>query len=633
MNMDMDINRSKTAIVSLFMITICFLLLLLSTNADSRGISVISDLSHQSGKLGAYRALIIGINDYKDPKIPDLETAVNDASAMAKLLRKRYGFQVKLLLNRKATREGIYRALRELALSTKADDSILIYYAGHGDLDRTYDDGWWIPVDAKGGNPVTYLDNGQVQKAMRSMKARHVLLISDSCYSGTLFGQARAMPPIIDDKYYLNLYNEKSRWGMTSGNKTPVSDRGSGGHSVFAYQLLKELKKNTKPFFSTQEIYTRIAPIVSNNSEQIPLCRPIRNTGDQGGEFVFVISSGGTASVQKSISVKAEPKQLPPEVGVSFDDILKAEEIQRQAKERWMGWQQAREKEYRSIKEIDESKNLTPEQKTVAWQRFLAAVSQDNPYSRQDNEIRSYSRSRLNHWQSVKPSMTNPDIPAGLIGSDKVDASLVAKRKRLKQEHSDLEKIKAENLKRDNAQKMQLAYVPKAPSIERLDSRYKLAILPWKLVNNRTYTDTETSIRAGTEYALKKTIKADQIFIPEFSYYDLIKVKTKKISDEILTKKVSDNLWIRKNIFSSVIPNVDLICNIGKKLHVDAILTYYIYVGSYSEPINVDAFLINVNSKKIYHEKSSGINAPYNVILEFQMVTNKVYAAYEKDAS
>ena len=164
------------------------------------------------------------------------------------------------------------------------------------------------------------------------MKARHVLLISDSCYSATLFGKARAMPQVIDDKYYLNLYNEKSRWGMTSGNKTPVSDQGSGGHSVFAYQLLKELRKNVNPYVSTQEIYTRIAPIVGNNSKQTPICRPIRDTGDQGGEFVFVLRSGGQTSVQKSNSVNAEPAQLPSEVGVSIDDIPKSEEAQREAK-------------------------------------------------------------------------------------------------------------------------------------------------------------------------------------------------------------------------------------------------------------------------------------------------------------
>lgn len=387
----------RKALLFIFLFISIFLLSEIQVDA-SRGISVISDLSHRSGKLGAYRALIIGINDYKDPKIPDLETAVNDAKAISELLRERYGFKVKLLLNQKATKEAIYHALRNLASSSKPNDSVLIYYSGHGDLDRTYDDGWWIPADAKGGNPVTYLDNVQVQKSMRSMKARHVLLISDSCYSGTLFGQARAMPQVIDDKYYLNLYNEKSRWGMTSGNKTPVSDAGTGGHSVFAYQLIKALRKNEKPYISTQEIYTRIAPIVSNNSEQMPLCRPVRNTGDQGGEFVFVASAG------KTIQVEVESAQLPSEDGVSFDDILKASETKRKAVDKWNKWQQSRERDYQKVKQIDKDTYLSPKQKAIAWQRFLASVSQNNPYSRQDDEMRSYSRSRASHWEDVKPT-------------------------------------------------------------------------------------------------------------------------------------------------------------------------------------------------------------------------------------
>jgi hypothetical protein len=186
-----------------------------------------------------------------------------------------------ILLDRKATREKIYLALRRLAQTAEPSDSALIYYAGHGDLDKVYNDGWWIPADAKVGNPTTYLDNVQVQKAMDRISARHVLLISDSCYSGTLFGKSRALPSVIDDKYYLGLFNEKSRWGMTSDNKTPVSDSGSEGHGVFAYQLLKELRNNEKPYISAQEIYNNIASIISNNSDQMPMCNPIRHTGDQ----------------------------------------------------------------------------------------------------------------------------------------------------------------------------------------------------------------------------------------------------------------------------------------------------------------------------------------------------------------
>ncbi|MCP4021186.1 MAG: hypothetical protein GY729_05040 [Desulfobacteraceae bacterium] len=295
-----------------------------------RGITVTSDLSHESEKLGTYYALIIGIQNYNDDKIPDLETPLNDAKAIEAVLKSKYGFVCQTLYDEKATKKSIYNLMRSFALKVKPEDSVLIYYAGHGDIDKTYNDGWWIPVDATAGDPITYLDNTQIQKAMRSMKARHVLLISDSCYSGTLFGQARSLPSVIDDKYYLSLYNEKSRWGMTSGNKTPVSDSGTAGHSIFAYQLIKKLKNNTQPYISTQELYTQIAPIIGNNSEQTPLCRPIKNTGDQGGEFVFVmvqtsqIKGDAISSNDTTVDKLAKERELLEKQRQELED-LKAE--------------------------------------------------------------------------------------------------------------------------------------------------------------------------------------------------------------------------------------------------------------------------------------------------------------------
>jgi len=312
------------------------------------------DLSHKSGKLGAYRALVIGINDYQDKKIPALKTAVNDAREFAGLLKTRYSFQVTLLLDRQATKQAIMDKMRDLAVNTSPDESVLIYYAGHGDVDRVLNDGWWVPADATGGNPVTYLDNNYVQRVMRGMKARHVLLVSDSCYSGTLFGEGRSLPTIIDDRYYLNLYNEKSRWGMTSGNKTPVSDSGSEGHSIFAYQLIKALTKNEKPYITTQEIYSQIAPIIANNSEQQPLCSPVRDTGDQGGGFVFVASRSSSVSTSdaSSYSTKSSPR---PE----------SEDLARQK----AALEQERQELAREKQELERQKTLDAEREQLAAER------------------------------------------------------------------------------------------------------------------------------------------------------------------------------------------------------------------------------------------------------------------------
>jgi len=276
-------------------------------DAVDRGIAIRQKLAAQSGTpVGAYRALIIGINDYQDDNIPDLQTAVPDARAVADLLRASYGFRdVTLLLDRQADGTSVIRAMRRLANKSKKNDSVLIYYAGHGDLDKLTKDGYWIPANATASDPFTYIANGNIQQLVRAIPARHVLLVADSCFSGSLFGAARAMPSIIDDKYYSSLFKEKSRWGMTSGNLTPVSDSGSGGHSAFAYQFIKALQQNHKPYVTPREIYQRIAPIIRNNSEQMPITKPIRNADDQGGEFIFIRSDAGVGSAQASVTAPA----------------------------------------------------------------------------------------------------------------------------------------------------------------------------------------------------------------------------------------------------------------------------------------------------------------------------------------
>lgn len=413
---------------------ILLLFIIISTSslaalADERGlIKSKNDLTHTGNKLGAYKALIIGINDYEDKAIPDLKTAVSDAREIEKILREQYGFKTDLLLDREATHDAIYSALRDLVAESVPTDSILIYYAGHGEIDKVMGDGWWVPVDAKGGKPASYLDNTLIQKTMRSMQARHVLLISDSCYSGTLFGESRSLPP-INDKYYLSMYNEKSRWGMTSGNKTPVSDRGTEGHSVFAYQLIKELTKNDKPYISSQELYTLIAPVVSNNSEQTPICKPIRDTGDMGGNFIFV-STVTKSAVERPVAMpKIEAPPMPPsasDIG-DMDTVIKNRET---AKRQWATWQEKMEGNYNKAKAYDGNDSLTPSEKTAIWSTFLTSFGSDNPHSTQDDEMMSYARSRKKYWANTKSSPVVPKSKAAVSahsGTSKVTIEEIKK--------------------------------------------------------------------------------------------------------------------------------------------------------------------------------------------------------------
>ena len=136
---------------------------------------------------GRYHALVIGINDYQH--LPRLETAVNDATAVADLLRQKYGFEVTLLLN--PTGDRMVRTLDELRRTLTERDNLLIYYAGHGILDRETETGFWLPVDAEEGTEANWIDLPSVTRRAKAISAKHIMVVADSCYSGTL---VRAAP-------------------------------------------------------------------------------------------------------------------------------------------------------------------------------------------------------------------------------------------------------------------------------------------------------------------------------------------------------------------------------------------------------------------------------------------------------
>lgn len=163
-----------------------------------RGVTVAPAAAGSVPIAGEYWTLIIGIDQYQHA--PKLETAVQDTRGVREVLTARYGFKnerIIELLNAQATRANIEEALYNLGRQAGKDDSVFIYYAGHGQYDEDGKIGWWVPVEAQPKNPGTFITNASIRDYISGMKAKHVYLIADSCFSGTLFG-TRALPPIND---------------------------------------------------------------------------------------------------------------------------------------------------------------------------------------------------------------------------------------------------------------------------------------------------------------------------------------------------------------------------------------------------------------------------------------------------
>jgi len=250
---------------------------------------------------GQYWALIIGIDKYKEA--PQLETAVKDAKGVRDVLASRYGFRsdkIIELVNEKATRTNIESALLRLGRESKPEDSVFIYYAGHGKYDDDRNLGWWVPVEGEPQEPATFISNASIRDYVGNMRARHVYLVVDSCFSGTLFAKSRAMLPAPDDKFYARLYAKQSRWALTSGGTEPVEDRGRQGHSIFAYYFIQALRENEEPYLIPLTIAGRVAPLVARNSSQVPRSEPMQGANDDGGQFVFRLAAGAVAKKEAS---------------------------------------------------------------------------------------------------------------------------------------------------------------------------------------------------------------------------------------------------------------------------------------------------------------------------------------------
>lgn len=244
-------------------------------------------------ELGDFHALIIGNDQYQH--LPGLETAVNDAHAVAHVLKERYDFKVKVLEN--ATRDEILNALNDYRLRLREKDSLLIYYAGHGELDRQNLRGYWLPVDAQRDNNTRWISDQMITDQVGLMAARHVLVVADSCYSGVMTRSSGVRlvakgGDAAEVKRLITLAKLPSRTVLTSGGEKPVLDGGGGGNSIFALAFVEALKKNDG-VLEGSALYNAIFDPVKRAAarfkiDQSPRYAVLADTKHRNGEFLFI---------------------------------------------------------------------------------------------------------------------------------------------------------------------------------------------------------------------------------------------------------------------------------------------------------------------------------------------------------
>jgi hypothetical protein len=262
--------------------------------------AVVAATPKMSGRdlgLGKYYALLIGNWNY--PKLPKLNTPESDVTVIGGILKDRYGFDVTILVN--ATRVQMLNELNRLQKGLTENDSLLVYYAGHGEYDRKNNLSSWLPIDAEADNDANWIESSRLSEKLNTFQARHILVVADSCYAGSMTRSSIAqVPPGQDDKerfaFLKSLAKDPSRTVLTSGGVSPVMDGGGGKHSVFAQNFIDALVENSDILLGRQLSDAIAARVVNEarrlNFDQRPEYGPIRHAGHLGGDFLFVPTRG-----------------------------------------------------------------------------------------------------------------------------------------------------------------------------------------------------------------------------------------------------------------------------------------------------------------------------------------------------
>ncbi len=260
----------------------------------------LSDGLERLAGTGNKYALIIGNKDYIDGSFRDLTTPHRDAEVIGNLLRDRYGFKTTITLRTgsvldltllNATERQIQSTIRLLKNRLTENDTLIIYYAGHGVYQKDIDRAYWLPVDAEHDADYTWIKATDLTDTLKQFTARNILIVADSCYSGAM--AKRDVPELktLDEnrrKALQKAATRKSRILMSSGGTEPVLDSGGGNHSVFAYAFITALKEMDKVFFSSQEIYSQyIYPMVQGKENQEPQHKELEQSGHEGGDVIF----------------------------------------------------------------------------------------------------------------------------------------------------------------------------------------------------------------------------------------------------------------------------------------------------------------------------------------------------------
>jgi TPR repeat protein len=236
-------------------------------------------------------AIIIGIEKYRT--VPPTEYAAADAGMVRDYL-KALGMperNIEFLADDRATLSDIRKVIEtKLPNMVKASSRVIVYYAGHGAPGTARGESYLVPYD---GDPSFLADTAyplsRLYDRLSRLKAKEVLVILDSCFSGAggrsvLAKNTRPLVMVKDTP----LPASKKMIVLTSSRGSQITTSLSEvGHGAFTYFFLRALQEGNRDI---GEVYAYLNPRVTEeakrqNVDQTPTINPAPDK--LKGRFLF----------------------------------------------------------------------------------------------------------------------------------------------------------------------------------------------------------------------------------------------------------------------------------------------------------------------------------------------------------
>ncbi|MBK9337454.1 MAG: caspase family protein [Lewinellaceae bacterium] len=198
------------------------------------------------------RAVVVGISDYQDNGIPDLQYAHRDAEAFAEWLLAPAGGSVSadniwLLLNEQATAGQFTAAIDWLLEQTIEGDRAVLYFSGHGDMEAKILNqlGFLLLYDSPaqaylaGALPVDILK--QVITTLSVEKKAEVLVVADACRAGKLAGNHVIGAQLTNANLAKQFAGEQKILSCQADEYSVEGEQWGGGRGAFSYHLVAGL--------------------------------------------------------------------------------------------------------------------------------------------------------------------------------------------------------------------------------------------------------------------------------------------------------------------------------------------------------------------------------------------------------